>query len=170
MKKYSIKRNKSDIKSFAIRASSMIVILYLLFGIIFGVTTMKNSDMHPQIHAGDLILYYRLDKNYVADDVIVAKVGDEQLIGRVIAKPGDEVDITKEGKVVINGSLVVENDIFYPTPQYDSEITYPVLLKEDEYFVLCDQRNGAKDSRIYGTIQKRNTKGKVITLLRKNNI
>ena len=57
MKKYSIKRNKSDIKSFAIRASSMIVILYLLFGIIFGVTTMKNSDMHPQIHAGDLILY-----------------------------------------------------------------------------------------------------------------
>ena len=131
MKKYSIKRNKSDIKSFAIRASSMIVILYLLFGIIFGVTTMKNSDMHPQIHAGDLILYYRLDKNYVANDVIVAKVGDEQLIGRVIAKPGDEVDITKEGKVVINGSLVVENDIFYPTPQYDSEITYPVLLKED---------------------------------------
>ena len=80
------------------------------------------------------------------------------------------VDITKEGKVVINGSLVVENDIFYPTPQYDSEITYPVLLKEDEYFVLCDQRNGAKDSRIYGTIQKRNTKGKVIILLRKNNI
>lgn len=170
MKKYSIKRNKSDIKSFAIRASSMIVILYLLFGIIFGVTTMKNSDMHPQIHAGDLILYYRLDKNYVANDVIVSKVGKEKFIGRVIAKPGDEVDITKEGKVVINGSLVVENDIFYPTPQYDSEIIYPVLLKEDEYFVLCDQRNGAKDSRIYGTIQKRNTKGKVITLLRKNNI
>ena len=108
--------------------------------------------------------------NYVANDVIVSKVGKEKFIGRVIAKPGDEVDITKEGKVVINGSLVVENDIFYPTPQYDSEITYPVLLKEDEYFVLCDQRNGAKDSRIYGTIQKRNTKGKVITLLRKNNI
>lgn len=170
MKKYSTERNKSDIKSFLIRLVSMIVLLFFLFGIIFGVTTMKNSDMHPQIHAGDLILYYRLDKNYVANDVIVAKVGDEQLIGRVIAKPGDEVDITKEGKVVINGSLVVENDIFYPTPQYDSEITYPVLLKKDEYFVLCDQRNGAKDSRIYGTIQKRNIKGKVITLLRKNNI
>ena len=87
MKKYSIKRNKSDIKSFAIRALSMIVILYFLFGIIFGVTTMKNSDMHPQIHAGDLILYYRLDKNYVANDV-----QDDEEEQVIITIPKHDVD------------------------------------------------------------------------------
>ena len=163
-------RLQRELVRLAGRLAAMAALLWLVFGVLFGLCAMTNDQMSPRLYAGDLILYYRLDKNYVANDVIVAKVGDEQLIGRVIAKPGDEVDITKEGKVVINGSLVVENDIFYPTPQYDSEIIYPVLLKEDEYFVLCDQRNGAKDSRIYGTIQKRNIKGKVITLLRKNNI
>lgn len=170
IKKYSIERNKTDIKSFLIRLMMLIILLYLIFGIVFGVTTMKSPDMNPQIHAGDLILYYRLDKNYIANDVIVSKVDDKQLIGRVVAKPGDTIEITQDGKILINNSLVVENDIFYPTPQYDSQIEYPLQLKEDEYFILCDQRNGAKDSRLYGTIHLKDIKGKVMTILRKNNI
>ena len=170
MREYDAKKNKSDIKTFVIRAVSFIVLLVLIFGVVFGITTMRSADMSPQIHAGDLILYYRLDKSCEINDVIVTEAEDRQFIGRVAAGPGDEIDITDEGRVMVNGSLVVENDIFYPTPQYVSDVTYPVQLQENEYFVLCDKRNGAKDSRLYGQVNVQDVKGNVITVLRKNNI
>lgn len=43
------------------------------FGVMFGITTVKNEDMSPRMSAGDLVLYYRLDKHPVAGDVIVYK-------------------------------------------------------------------------------------------------
>ena len=55
---------------FLIRLLILIGILYVLFGCIFGITTVKNEDMDPRISAGDLVLYYRLDKKPVAGDVI----------------------------------------------------------------------------------------------------
>ena len=58
---------------FLIRLLILIGILYLLFGVMFGITTVKNEDMSPRMSAGDLVLYYRLDKHPVAGDVIVYK-------------------------------------------------------------------------------------------------
>lgn len=39
-------------------------------------------------------------------------------------------------KVKINGSKIVENDIFYDTPQYESDTVYPLTLNSGEYFIL----------------------------------
>ena len=54
---------------FLIRLLILIGILYLLFGCIFGITTVKSEDMAPRISAGDLVLYYRLDKQPLAGDL-----------------------------------------------------------------------------------------------------
>lgn len=48
------------------------------------------------------------------------------------------MEITEDCELKVNGSIVMENDIYYITPQYDSEVTYPVVLGEGEYFVLGD--------------------------------
>ena len=63
---------------FLIRLLILIGILYLLFGVMFGITTVKNEDMSPRMSAGDLVLYYRLDKHPVAGDVIVYKKDGQQ--------------------------------------------------------------------------------------------
>ena len=42
-------------------------------------------------------------------------------MGRVIATGDDTVEITEDEEVKINGSKIVENDIFYDTPQYESD-------------------------------------------------
>ena len=63
-----------------------------------------------------------------------------------------------------------ENDIYYSTPRYESGITYPVTLAENEVFVLCDYREGAKDSRYFGPVSKSEIKGKVITIVRRSNL
>ena len=44
--------------------------------------------------------------------MVLQKAG-EKYVGRVIAVGGDTVEITEDEKVKINGSKIVENDIFY---------------------------------------------------------
>ena len=65
---------------------------------------------------------------------------------------------------------VTEENIFYTTPAYDSEVEYPLTLKEDQYFILCDNREGAKDSRSFGAVDTSEIKGKVITIVRRSGI
>ena len=155
---------------FLIRLLILIGILYLLFGVMFGITTVKNEDMSPRMSAGDLVLYYRLDKHPVAGDVIVYKKDDQQYVGRIVAKGGDSVEITEEGTVKVNGSIVLELNIFYETPQYESEVKYPLQLQEGECFVLGDHREGATDSRYFGAVDTQEIRGKIITVIRRNQL
>ena len=62
--------------------------------------------MAPRISAGDLVLYYRLDKQPLAGDIIICNKNGKQYVDRVIAKGGDSVEITEEGTVKVNGSIV----------------------------------------------------------------
>ena len=122
---------KGEIHLFLIRLAFLLVFLWVLFGLLFGITTMKNNDMSPRISAGDLLFYYRLEKPKSGDVVVLQKAG-EKYVGRVIAAGGDTLEITEDEKVKINGSKIVENDIFYDTPQYESDTVYPLTLNSGE--------------------------------------
>ena len=164
------KRQIREIKSFFLRLAAMIIMLYVLFGVVFGVRAMPNDDMKPRISAGDLLLYYRLENRYVANDVVVFEKDGKTYTGRIIAQGGDTVEITDNASLVVNNSSVVENDIYYSTPKYDTDISYPLTLAADEYFILCDYRTGAKDSRAFGAVKRSEFKGKVITVLRRSGL
>ena len=45
-----------------------------------------------------------------------------------------------------------------------------MTLAENEFFVLCDYREGAKDSRYFGPVSAGEIKGKVITVLRRSGL
>lgn len=162
--------NREEIDLFLTRLSAMGFLVLILFGIIFGLTPMKNNDMSPRISSGDLMLYYRLEKSYISQDVIVFRKDGEQYTGRIVAREGDTVEITEDSELKVNHSIVLENDIFYRTPQYTDGISYPVTLEENQYFVLCDYREGAKDSRYFGPVDADEIKGKVITVIRRSNL
>ena len=51
---------QAEVLSFFTRLAFLLVLLWILFGYVFGITAMKNDDMMPRISAGDLMLYYRL--------------------------------------------------------------------------------------------------------------
>ena len=137
------------LRNFLVRLFLLITVIGILFGVIFGLTPMANADMQPAVCAGDLMLYYRLDKNLKSDDVVVFQKEGIQYTGRIVAVPGDVVEITDESELMVNKNTVMEDNIFYTTPAYDSEVEYPLALKEDQYFILCDNREGAKDSRYF---------------------
>lgn len=157
-----------DIKSFLIRLFSLAGLLWILFAFVFGIAPMANDDMKPRISAGDLMLYYRLEDTWHAEDVIVFEKEGKHYTGRIIAKGGDSIEITEDSRVVVNNSYVAESDIFYSTPKYESDVNYPIYLLEDEVFVLCDYRQGARDSRYFGAVNINEIKGKVITVIRRS--
>ncbi len=159
-----------DIVSFATKLAALAVLLILLLRLAFGITPMANEDMASRISAGDLLLYYRLADDWTTGDVLVFEKNGEQYVGRIVASGGDTVEVTDQATLVVNGSTVLENDIYYTTPKYDNGVTYPLTLAEDEFFILCDYREGARDSRYFGPVSESEIKGKVITVVRRSGL
>lgn len=144
-------------------------LLSCTFLFVFGICRCSDNMMNPSVKDGDLAVYYRLRKEYRPSEAVVIEKDGEKQIRRIIAKEGDEVDITEEG-LTINGYLQQESDIYTETLPYTEGISFPVVLGKNEYFVLGDNRPNAKDSRIYGTVKKEEIKGIIITLLRHRGI
>ncbi len=148
----------------------VIVMVWLLFGVFFGFTTAPNSDMYPRIDSGDLLLYYRLSKQPRQGDVIVFRKNQTEYVGRVVAVGGDTVEITEREQLKVNGYVVTENGIYYPTPRYDEYVRYPLTLAEHSYFVLVDYRTNGEDSRYFGPVREDEINGTVITVVRRTNL
>ena len=161
---------KKEAVSFLIKLLILLLVLGILFGVVYGLTPMKNEDMSPVIHAGDIMLYFRLEKNINNGDVLVISKEGKKYTGRVVARENDTVEITEEGELKVNGSLVMENNIYYKTPKYDDYVRYPLKLEDNQYFILGDYREGARDSRYFGAVNENEIDGKIITVIRRSNI
>lgn len=160
----------NPIQIFFLNAFIIVLILWLMFGCICGLITAPNNDMYPHIKTSDLLLYYRFDEDIKAQDVVVLKKNGTRYVGRVVACSGDTVEITDQETLVINGNIMTESNIFYSTPRLEGFAEYPVTLEKDEFFILCDSRSGAEDSRYYGIVKDDEILGTVISVLRRNNL
>ena len=169
-KKFEFIRNRRYVLNVFIKASLFIFCMYIVFSHILGIAVMKNEAMMPRISAGDLMLYYRLDESYYSPDIVIFDMNGVEYVGRIIAVPGESIEITDGQMIKINGNSIIEDDIFYKTYPYEDSIKYPLELGKDEYFVLCDYREGAKDSRYFGAVKKEQIKGCIVTVLRRNNL
>ncbi len=80
----------------------------------------------------------------------------KDFVKRVIGLPGEEVEIVS-GTPFIDGVALEEP---YLTTQDRSRMS-PLLLGEEEYFVLGDNRRSSNDSRNWGAVPEGNILGKV---------
>lgn len=160
---------KNDIIFLLFKIFIFIAIFVVIFFFIFGIARSGDQAMYPSIKDGDVAVYYRLQNNFVAGDVVVVKKGDTTEIRRIVAVPFDTVDITEDG-LKINGYLQQESGIYAETLPYVEGIKFPLKLGANEYFVLADKRTNTMDSRIYGAVYKNEIKGSVITLIRRRGI
>lgn len=162
---------------FVLRLVLLILVLWVLLFKLVGLTHMPNNDMYPRVDAGDLVLFYRLDKDMKFQDIaVIEKVtpdsgGEKELfISRVVAAPGDTVDLSENGRMIVNGNGVIESNIFYDTYPYEGYTEFPVTLGPGEYFVLADSRENGADSRYFGPVTQDEILGTVISILRRNNL
>ena len=152
-----------------LRLGIMVVILFLVFTFIYGIFRYNEAGMNPAVKDGDIVLYYRLDKNYIVSDTVVVEDQGKLTVRRVAAVEGDTVDITDKG-LVINGSVIQEPNITDKTQQFQKGIRFPVKVNKGEVFLLGDAREHTKDSRMYGKVYKKDTAGKVMMILRRRGI
>lgn len=166
------KRNSLFIKKgyvdLLIRIVLLVLIGYIFFSQIFLITRANGNYMFPAVKDGDLVIAFRLHKDYEKDDIAVYQVQERDYLGRVAGKEGDVVNLDDSGEFNLNGGIQV-GEIIYPT--YAKEgIQYPLRIEEDQVFLLGDHRTESEDSRDFGPIEKKDIKGKVITILRRRGL
>ena len=106
--------------------TNIIVISLLLYGLlfhVFGLLIVKDDSLSPSVEPGDLIVYYRLEKEFHVSDLVVY----EETVDSCIATGNDHVRI-HEGEVFVN-------DVFLPGVSVYA-MDQSVELKDTELFLL----------------------------------
>jgi signal peptidase I len=144
-------------------------IVWTGFHYVYGAFRYQDLSMKPALKDGDLVFFYRLEKDYRAGDIVIyTDKNGKMTANRVIATAGDEVDVDEKG-IKLNGAYQQEAEITSKTQRFEGGTVFPLTVPEGQLFVLGDNREHAADSRIYGCIGKESVKGKVIGIFRRRN-
>ena len=119
------------------------------------VNYVSGESMYPTLNDRDIVFGSNLEiktDSIKYEDVVVLEIDEKLLIKRVVGLPGDTVEI-KENVLYINEEKVEESyaNWTYETVFIDVD---KLELKDNEYFVLGDNRNFSRDSRDFGAIKK----------------
>jgi signal peptidase I len=158
-----------ELGSLVVKIGIISLVFVLIFTFMFGFQRSADSGMAPTIKHGDLVVFYRLSKDYAVGDLLLLRFQGETQIRRVVARAGDTVDITENG-LVINGALQQEPVFSQQTWRYVDGVSFPLTVEEGKYFVLGDARESSIDSRLYGTVGAEDTMGTVITIIRRRDL
>lgn len=161
------KKKKSALRfaiEFFIKIAVTALVIVILVIYVVGIYVNQSNSGYPMIKDGDLIITYKLG-TILKDDEIAYLHDGKVRFARVVAKEGDVVNII-DNTLLINDYGAFENAV-YPTTAEGATIHFPYTVPEDSVFVLNDYRSDPTDSRMYGAIPLKETKGKVILMLRR---
>lgn len=132
-------------------------------------TEVDGSSMEPMLSNGDNLIVDKITYRFRDPqryDIIVFPFKYQEntyYIKRIIGLPGETVQIDEQGNIYIDGEVLPENygrEIIRPDTV--GIATNPIVLGEDEYFVMGDNRNNSTDSRteIVGNIKREDIIGR----------
>ena len=122
--------------------------------------------MYPFVMDGDVLITLKIT-SYKTGDVVVYKSPDsgKKEVSRIAATGPNEVDIVS-GMFVVNADYTATDSLFETYWLENSPVIFPYDVSDDSYFLLDDYRPLGKDSRLFGQINKKDLKGKVIYVFR----
>ena len=131
-------------------------------------TEVSGDSMYDTLEDGDNLwidkLSYRF-KDPERYDIVVFPFHDSEVfyIKRIIGVPGETIRIDEEGNIYVDGK-VLEESYGYETisPSMIGRAREEVILGDDEYFVMGDNREVSLDSRYQevGFVRKEQILGK----------
>ena len=151
-----------------VRIILVLVLGYFLLNHVFLITQVHGNDMFPSMKDGDLIICYRLQRQFAKNDVVVYTENGHYRVGRVAARELDLLDLSDSGMLTVNGASQ-SGDILFPTYPREGAV-YPYRVPEGMYYLLGDYRTKATDSRDHGPVSEERIVGKVITVLRRRGL
>lgn len=149
------KEPKSFKRTFEVIIDCIIIVVLLfmaaaLLGNITGYAKVNNvigNSMEPNFQEGNYTISSTHITDYKRGDVVIVDTDKYEVIKRIIGLPNEKIEI-KENSIYINGELLPEDYLKYKNNKENKTIT----LKENEYYILGDNRDVSRDSRSYGPI------------------
>ena len=134
----------------------------LVATLLLPVIRVTGTSMQPGFQPGD-ILVGRKTGNLEAGDICSFYYNNKLILKRIIAKGGDTVEISEEGRVSVNGAELEEPYVSEYTLG-DCDLEFPFEVPLNTVFVLGDNRGNSVDSRYtnFGCINESEIVGTVL--------
>lgn len=126
------------------------------------VLQIYGTSMVPTLQEGQIVVCVK-DSSFDRGDLISFYVGNNLLVKRVIAGPGDWVDIDENGTVYVNGEALDEPYVSEKALG-QSDLQFPYQVPQARYFLMGDQRTTSVDSRtsLIGCVGMEQIVGKIV--------
>lgn len=109
------------------------------------VLQIYGSSMTPTVSEGEIVVALK-ENNFHTGEIVAFYYNNKILVKRVIAGPGDVVDIDEDGNVYVNDERIDE-PYLEEKALGDCNIELPYQVPEERYFVMGDHRTTSIDSR-----------------------
>ena len=130
----------------------ILVVVVLLRTFVVTPIIVSGKSMSPTLDGGEVMILNKLDE-IERYEIIVADIDSEKIIKRVIAMPGESISC-ENGIIYVNDKKIEEKYGNGITSDFDR-----IVLDENEYYVLGDNREDSLDSRILGPVNIKDIKG-----------
>lgn len=152
--------------SLLIKIAAIVLAVWLAFTFVLGIAINYGNNMHPAVNDGDLIISFKMQRPYLNAAVLYSHDGKKRT-GRVVGLPGNVIDISKNGELLINNAIASE-DIYYPTYKAEnSTLSFPYTVEEGKAFILNDHREDIDDSRSFGAVELKDIDGPLLLIVRR---
>lgn len=155
------KTQEQNLFTLVLLVVAVLIVLFFLLRFVVGTSKVQGASMTPTLIDGQMIYFTRIHASYeVGDIVCISMPNGDNYIKRVVAVPGDVVELN-EGVLYVNGEPQVDYGYGDTNPQ-EASVTYPLTVGENKYFVLGDNRERSVDSRSFGAVYRSQILGKVV--------
>ena len=187
MENTSPKKKKHIVREYIESILIAVIMALIIKAFIVQAFKIPSGSMIPTLQIGDHILVNKFIYGVkipftdrilipvnlpVYGDIIVFKFPEDEkkdFIKRVVGQPGDSIEI-KDKKVYVNGKFVAEqfaahsDPMLYPGAIQPRDNFGPIVVPEDSYFVMGDNRDFSLDSRYWGFVKLNKIRGKAFII------
>ncbi len=153
--------NKQTKKEIIIYVSIFLLIIIIRTFIVTPIR-VNGDSMNPTLKDGEIMILNKIGysiNGVERFDIVVVDYNGDKLIKRVIGLPGETLKY-ENNILYINGQEVEEPYLNESTEDFNITSLGYSKIPRDCYFVLGDNRDDSKDSRIIGCVSEKQIKGK----------
>ena len=149
---------RSTVGTLAVVAAFAILVATLWMPVL----QIYGNSMSPTLEEGQIVISVK-GSDFEQGDLVAFYIGNKLLVKRVIAGPGDWVDINENGTVFVNHD-VLDEPYLSEKAFGECDLELPYQVPESRFFLMGDHRATSIDSRssTVGCVAEEQIVGKIV--------